>query len=151
MALLGAAVVLLTESLSPFHLLRRGPLAAAWVCVLAAGALWAYRRRPPAPRIAFRPLETAIAAAIAGIAAIVGLAAVLSPPNSADAMSYHMPRVVYWAQAGSVAFFPTPYFAQISLQPLAEYFMLHTYVLSGGDRLINLVAFGAFLAGIVAA
>ena len=149
-ALLGAATVLLTETLSPFHLLRRGPLALAWACVLGAGALYAYRRRPPALRFAFRPLEAAILAAIAGIAALVGLAAALSPPNSADAMSYHMPRVVYWAQAGSVAFYPTPYFNQISLQPLAEYFMLHTYVLSGGDRLINLVAFGAFLACIVA-
>jgi hypothetical protein len=149
-ALLGAAAVLLAETLSPFHLLRRGPLALAWACVLAAGAFYAYRRRPPAPRFAFRPLETAIAAAIAGVAAIVGLTAVLSPPNSADAMSYHMPRVVYWAQAASVAFYPTPYFNQISLQPLAEYFMLHTYVLSGGDRLINLVTFGAFLASIVA-
>lgn len=149
-ALLGAAVVLLTETLNPFHLLRRGPLAVAWACVLAAGAFYAWRRRPAALRFAFRPLETAIAAAIAAIAAIVGLAAVLSPPNSADAMAYHMPRVIYWAQAGSVAFFPTPYFNQITLQPLAEYFMLHTYVLSGGDRLINLVAFGAFLGSIVA-
>jgi hypothetical protein len=148
--LFGAVTLVITESLSPFHLLRRWPLAAAWIAVALAAAAWLYRHRPPPPRISIRPLEACVVAAIVGIASIVGFTAILSPPNSADAMAYHMPRIVYWAQAGSVAFFPTPYLNQIMLQPLAEYIMLHSYVLSGGDHLINLVAFLAFLASIVA-
>ena len=150
MVLFGGITVAITELLSPFQLLRRVPLAAAWTAVGIAAAVWLWRRRPGLPHLTIRPLEAAIAAVIAGIAATVGLTAVLSPPNSADAMAYHMPRVIYWAQAGSVAFFPTPYFNQITLQPLAEYMMLHTYVLSGGDHFINLIAFGAFLGGMVA-
>jgi hypothetical protein len=149
LVLFGAVVALLTEILSPFQLLRRAPLTAAWLAVGLSAAALVYFRRPKFARVSVRPVETAITGVIAVIAGIVGLIAILSPPNSADAMAYHMPRVIYWAQSGSVAFFPTSYFNQISLQPLAEYLMLHTYVLSGGDHFINLVAFAAFLGSTV--
>src|SRR5579871_4270808 len=166
LVLFGAATALLTELLSPFHLLRRGPLTIAWACVIVAGALLFRRAKARyfaslpdcTGRIAVSaratrlwPFEIAVSATILAIAAAVGLSAWLSPPNSADAMAYHMPRVVYWAQSGSVAFFPTSYFNQISLQPLAEYMILHTYLLTGGDHLVNLVAFLAFLGSIVGA
>jgi hypothetical protein len=147
--LFGAVVALLTEVLSPFHLLRRAPLTAAWLAVGLGAAVLIYFRRPKVPRVSVRPLEAVIAGVIAVVAGIVGLTAILSPPNSADAMAYHMPRVVYWAQSGSVAFFPTSYFNQISLQPLAEYLMLHTYVLSGGDHFINLLTCAAFFASVI--
>jgi hypothetical protein len=146
--LFGAAAAMVTELLSPFHLLRWAPLAAVWMVIASAAAVYLYRHRRP-PRRAFDAMTAAIAAVVAVIATLAGLTAVLSPPNSADAMAYHLPRVVYWAQSGSVAFFPTPYFNQITLPPLAEYFMLHTYVLSGGDHLINLIAWAAFVGCII--
>ncbi|HUA62506.1 MAG TPA: hypothetical protein VML19_27360 [Verrucomicrobiae bacterium] len=170
LALLGAAALAITELLSMFHLLRRGPLAAAWI-VVGAAAVVAWRkaaggkRRSPAPPAsdkkrspvppagdkkrspALRP-AVITGAIVLAIAAVVGYTAIIYPPNSADAMAYHMPRVVYWAQSGSIAFFPTPYFNQIMLPPLDEYFLLHAYVLSNGDRLSNLVAFDAFLGSI---
>ena len=138
----GAAAVLMTETLSAVHLLRPWPLAIVWLFVIA---VWVSRTDH---RLSWsvKPLESAIAAGIAIIAAIVGFTGVVSPPNSADAMAYHLPRVVYWAQQHSVAFFPTPYFNQVMLQPMAEYVMLHTYLLTGGDHLVNLVAWGAFVA-----
>src|SRR5271157_552486 len=122
---------------------------AAWAAVALGAAVLLYARRPKFARVSIRPVEAVITGVIAVIAGIVGVIAILSPPNSADAMAYHLPRVVYWAQSGSVAFFPTPYLNQVMLQPLAEYFMLHTYVLTGGDRLINLIAFAAYAGSIV--
>jgi hypothetical protein len=135
----GVVAVLLTEFLGAFGLLRPIPLAIAWALI---ATVVAYRFR--VRKLSFRPLESIAAAICTGIVAIAALTALLSPPNSADAMAYHLPRVIYWAQAGSVAFFPTPYFNQVMMQPMAEYLMLHTYLLTGGDHLVNLIACGAF-------
>ena len=140
--LFGTATLAITELLSPFHLLERGPLLIAWTLTLAAWWRFSGRISRPSPAT----YEWVLAALVA---VPVLLAAVLSPPNSADAMAYHLPRVVYWAQAQSVAYFPTPYLNQIMLQPLDEYFMLHTYVLSGGDRWINCIAFCAYAGSIL--
>jgi hypothetical protein len=141
---LGAAAVLITEILSVFHLLRPIPVAICW-CVLVARA----SRPARAAFRGFQPLPVAIASVVAIIAAVIAVTALLYPPNSADAMAYHLPRVVYWAQAHTVAFFPTPYLNQIMLQPMNEYVMLHTYLLTGGDRLINLIACGAFVGYVI--
>jgi hypothetical protein len=140
LVLLGTATVLITEVLSMFHLLRPVPLAICWAAVLVVIA----RRTELRMKWSVRPVETVIFGFVSIITVLIAVTALLYPPNSADAMAYHMPRVVYWAQSGSVAFFPTPYLNQIMLQPMAEYVMLHTYLLSGGDRLVNLIACGAF-------
>jgi hypothetical protein len=151
----GVVTVIVTELLSPFHLLRREPIAIFWLSILLFGlAVWgAGIKRLKGRKISTRPVETAVTLICAVIVAVVAITAWISPPNSADAMAYHLPRVVYWAQAGSIAFFPTPYLNQISLQPLAEYFMLHSYLLSGGDRLVNAITctvFAALILGVSA-
>jgi hypothetical protein len=55
-----------------------------------------------------------------------------------------MPRIVFWSQARSIAFFPTSFQQQILLQPFNEYLQLHTYVLAGGDRFVCIVQWFAF-------
>jgi 4-amino-4-deoxy-L-arabinose transferase-like glycosyltransferase len=145
----GVTVVLATEMLSAFGLLRRGPMVAVWSVALLAALARGWRARRPAPWRGMRPrVDAIILLAIVGCLAIViatGVTAAYSPPNSTDAMAYHMPRVVYWAEQGSLRFFPTPYLTQIMLQPMAEYWMLDGYLLAGGDWFVN---FGQWFAAL---
>jgi hypothetical protein len=142
----GAAAVVFTESLSAAHALTRPALSMAWILVIVF-ALVAWRR----PALV-RPclIDSLLIAVIAAILGVLLFIAWKSPPNSTDAMAYHLPRVLFWAQERSVAFFPTPYLNQIMLQPFAEYLMLQTYILSGGDHFINLVQWFGCLTSVIA-
>jgi hypothetical protein len=151
LVLSGISAALITESLSVFHWIGRPALIVAWGLILVAFAWWSARNPLTRSSHPIRPLEATITACIAAIIALLALTAWLSPPNTFDALAYHMPRVVYWTQSGSVAFFPSPYLSQISAPPLDEYLKLHVYVLAGGDRLVNLVSVAAFAACVVGA
>src|SRR4051794_28514219 len=105
----GVCVAVVTEGLGLLHVLRRGPLTIMWLLILIA-ATWRFAKRRywPQPELhSLRSFDWVILAGVAAVAVITFTIALVSPPNSADAMSYHMPRVIYWVQAGSVSFFPT--------------------------------------------
>lgn len=149
----GVAVCAVTELLGWLLILNRTSLAIAWGALALSAVVAVYRSGTRITPVASWKFDAVVWLPVAGVAVLLCLTfatAILSPPNSADAMAYHMPRVVYWAEQSSVRFFPTPYLNQIMLQPMAEYVMLHTYLLSGGDRFINLVAWFSSLGCIVA-
>lgn len=137
----GLTVVAATESLSLFGLLGRWPVAFAWL-VLGGLLLWLVYKLPPVePSAEEAPspesgLLWGIGAIIVGIVALLALNAA---PSTWDAMTYHMARVVRWAVNGNLRFYATNEPQQLFQPPLAEYFMLHLYLLGDSDRLVNLV------------
>jgi hypothetical protein len=95
--------------------------------------------------------ERALLAGVVMIAAATGVVALAAPPNTHDAMTYHMSRVAHWAHNGSVEHYPTTIVRQLAQPPWAEFAILQGYVLTGGDRLANLVQWLGMLGTAVAA
>jgi hypothetical protein len=87
----------------------------------------------------------ALTCGIAGLLLAIGLTA---PPTTYDAHTYHLPRVYHWIKQSSVDFYATANSRQNYMQPLAEYAILHLRLLTGSDRLFNLVQWLGFLASL---
>ena len=107
----GLIVAVTTEALSVVHALALPALVTVWLLVNAVAAwglssgkdgLSAYR--PPR----WRGADQAFVLAAGVIVALVGLTAPSPyPPNTADSMSYHMPRIVHWLHNHTVSFYAT--------------------------------------------
>ncbi|MBM3125941.1 MAG: hypothetical protein FJZ87_12860, partial [Chloroflexi bacterium] len=80
---------------------------------------------------------------------VLGLIAIVAPPNSSDAMTYHMSRVMHWQQNRSLDMYPTGILRQLDLGPMAEIGILHLQTLAGSDRLANLVQFFSLLGSLI--
>jgi hypothetical protein len=141
-----------TELLGAVGWLERGPLL-AWWCLGLGGALalarpWTALAVPHGPT---RPATWALAAPLVFLLGWSFLQAWLSPPNNIDSLQYHLPRQVYWQQAGRVDHFPTNELRQLTMPPLAEYAGLHLLVVTGGDRWHNLVQWSSLVLTALAA
>jgi 4-amino-4-deoxy-L-arabinose transferase-like glycosyltransferase len=91
------------------------------------------------PIIKMQPFLVVLLIAVALITLTLGLIAVVAPSNNWDSLDYHLPRVVHWIQNGSVEHYPTSYTPQLYSPPWPGFAIMHSYILSGGDRFANLV------------
>lgn len=160
LTLMGALVVVITETLSLLGRFTAAGIASAYLIALVAalarlGYVRVVRGRSPAgmggPRATEAPnpatgMDTGALLLLFGagvVIAMVGMVALLSPPNVWDVMSAHMPRVFFWLQNRSVQFYPTSEVQQLFMPPFSEFMVSHLHALSGGDRFDNLVQWGA--------
>jgi len=139
----GVAVVVLTEALSLFTAISARNIAGLW-CLLGCGALvmvvrWCRRPHVSIAGPALSGAERLMLATIVLIGAVTFITALLTPPSHVDSMVYRLPRMLYWAQHGSVEHYRTNVIAQLFMSPWVEFCFLHLYLLSGGDWYVGLV------------
>jgi len=86
-------------------------------------------------RVRQRPLVLGISL----IVGITGLVAWISPITAWDALAYHLPRVFYWVQYGSIEHFPTPNDRLLFMGPWSAFVQMQLFLLAGSDKLAHML------------
>ncbi len=79
---------------------------------------------------------------------VVCFTALIYPPNTWDALTYHMPRVQHWIQNQNQAFFYTNIIRQNGMAPFASTIILYSTILAKSDIYANLMQAIAFAGSI---
>jgi hypothetical protein len=152
-------VVAITEIASTMNMVTRFAVAIFWsVTCLAALAYYGVskpRLSPPPhpPHRKHEPLDRTTRLLLAGTAIVVlliGITAVIAAPDTWDALEYHLPRTIMWMSNHNVRFFPTPDYCQLIYGPWSEFAMMHTELLWGTDRFVNIVEWFSLLGSLIA-
>lgn len=71
------------------------------------------------------------------------------PPNTLDAMAYHMPKIMHWTQNANIEFYPTNDLRQLILAPFSEFIILHLYLFFDTDIFSNFVQWYSMFISVV--
>ena len=155
----GVFVAVSTEILSVPRFITRPSLAVVWLLLAIASFAYAAMiqagrsdnavNASPPDATPLDKLDWFLLSLTGVLVALVGITAMVSAPNTWDAMAYHMSRIVQWMTNRDVNLYPAFYSVQLFLSPWAEYAMMHLDVLYGGDRLVNLIEWFSMIGSII--
>lgn len=143
-----AFVVLFTNILSIGSHLNRWTAFAVWALVFLTFVVLGvkqhkkeYFRLQQKPDFDEKQLSSVERALLAGslilvVSLLVG--AIFTVPYNYDSMTYHLARIGRWIDHGNVNYYLTNIDRQLYSPVLSEYNMLYLFLLSGGDRWLNL-------------
>ncbi len=140
--LLYLLVFLSTEVFSLLNILNVFSVRIFWLIILFFSILF-LRKKIFFENINFKVLRNVFLSKenyiIIFILLITFINSIIYSPNTLDAMTYHMTKIMHWIQNGNVNFYPTNDLRELILAPLSEYMVLNLYLITGGDYLSNLV------------
>jgi len=147
---IGFCAVVIIELLNLFSLVALTGVSLGWGMVLSFILFfWFYHGKDSRPNVlissGFPQFLWPFSIGIGAVVVMVGLVAILSPPNTWDSLTYHMSRVAHWIQNQSVQHYPTNILRQLYHAPGNEFMVLHAQILSGGDRFANLVQWAFYI------
>lgn len=157
-------VVLSTELLSAFHAIRRDSILMAWAVFILACVLFFVRGVHRHCMVSWRRvLETrpfyGVIQEVSGhklcalcllyMLVITFAGAFLYSPNTYDALTYHMTRIMHWLQHQDVTYFVCNDERLNYQLPLVEFMIMHFQLLLGQDYLANIVQWNAFWVSMV--
>ncbi len=153
----GGYLILGTEILSLFGIINRLSLSIMWGFPFLVGVIWVWLwlksgkiLRLPVVYHSDSWMGVILDSLVILILVITAIIAIITPPNSSEAMVSRMSRVAHWEQNQTLAHYPTGIETQNSNSPGAEMIFLNFYILDKHDGLINFVAWLSF-AGCIAA
>jgi hypothetical protein len=148
----GLFIFLTTEILSAFSFITFPALTALWSLLIAGLGIGLIKNRCHYSQLLQRfksviaGLPPFLAFGLLFTVLIIGTTAFQAAPNDPDVLDYHFARVAHWIQNQTLSPYPTIDHRQIHMPPFAEYIFLHLKLLSGTDRLPNMVQW-AFMIG----
>lgn len=135
------------EGLSVFHKVTTGFAWGVWILTDIILLILYFKKKKKRKYVSLRSKPDWLKAASLIVVGIVTFfLALWTVPNNYDSMTYHLPRIMHWAQNGSVAHYATNGLRQITSPVLAEFINLFVYVMGGKhDYLLNLVQWSAYV------
>ncbi len=154
--IIGGYVVLISEILSLFNIINQLSIYFSWVLLIIFTFLISHNLKLKLFSnlkhfLKFNVLKKYYYSSIIGLIILITLViCFLYPPNTDDSYAYHLPKVMQWIQNQNLNNFPTSDYRQVSYPPLSEYFLMHFYLITNSDLLLNLPQWLAMVGSAVA-
>jgi hypothetical protein len=152
----GCYLVLGMEILSVFHWITVPGLVITWLVPIGVFVIWLWHKRTAGERVALPAIQFPgswwnrfLLLIICVVLVTTALVAWVTPPQTWDALTYHLSRVAHWAQDRSIWHYATGIDRQTSMPPGAEELILNFYVLTHSDRLASLPQWFSMLGSLI--